>query len=84
MPQEDVEILSKNDQIEECIMLSLRTVYGINLSDFKARFGYDLLIEKQLQIQRLKDQNLIEIKDENLVCTNKGFHVLNQIILELI
>lgn len=84
LPKEEEETLSKQDQIEECIMLSLRTVYGINLANFEASFGFDLLTKKQAEIERLKEQNLIKIKDGNLACTNKGFHVLNQIILELI
>ena len=84
LPKEDFEKLSIQDEIEECIMLSLRTTLGIDLLQFQARFGIDLLKTKYAEICALKNQNLITVQNEKLACTNKGFNVLNQIILELI
>ena len=81
---EDMELLTNEEKIEECIMLSLRTKDGIDLVDFKNKFGYDLLDKKQQQIKYLQSQNLIEVCDNKLFCTNLGFKLLNQIILELI
>ena len=84
LPKEDFEKLSIQDEIEECIMLSLRTTLGIDLLQFQTRFGIDLLKTKYAEIDALKNQDLITIQNGKLACTNKGFHVLNQVILELI
>ena len=82
--KEDVEVLDKNSQIEECIMLALRTNLGINLENFKNQFGFDLYQKKQKEIDNLIAQNLLVKTATNLCCTQKGFDYLNQIILQLI
>lgn len=76
--------LTKDEQKEEAIMLSLRTSQGLNLDDYKAEFGENFLAKKKETIAMLiKEGFLILTKDNHLVCTDKGFLVLNQIILQL-
>ena len=84
IPMQEVEILDKNDRIEECIMLSLRTSFGIDLNKLKNQFGYDLLREKAQQIESLKQNGLIDFNKNQLFATDLGFKLLNQIILELV
>lgn len=81
---ENVEQVTTQDEIEETIMLSLRTEKGINLIDFKNKFNYDLTIKKSKEIANLIKLNLIKIEDNFLKCSKDGFYVLNQVILELI
>ena len=81
---EDVENLSKQDMLEEYIMLSLRTVKGIDLKNFKQKFGFDLIEKRKEIIQNLISNGLLENNNDNLFCTDLGFQLLNQIILELI
>ena len=76
--------LSLLEQKEEFIMLNLRKAQGINLVEFKQKFNEDLTIEKNKQIENLKNLGLIEIKNDYLFATDLGFKVLNQIILELV
>lgn len=78
------ETLSAEDLIEERIMLSLRTSKGIDLEQFKKDFGFDLLQKKHSQIETLKNGKFVEISDGRLFCTDAGFKVLNQIILNLV
>lgn len=76
--------LTKDEQKEEAIMLSLRTSDGLNLDNYKAEFGENFLAKKKETIAMLiKEGFLILTKDNHLVCTDKGFLVLNQIILQL-
>ena len=78
------EILTKEDNIEEIIMLSLRTQKGIDLAMLKQQFGYDLQQEKKQQIENFINQNLLTIKNNYLSCTDAGFKLLNAIVLELV
>ena len=56
----------------------------INLNQvLKDKYNYDILENKQVQIDKLIKNKLIEIKDNCIKVTNQGYYVLNQIILEL-
>lgn len=76
--------LTLSMQKEEFIMLKLRTTKGINLQEFSDKFNEDLLKIKNKEISFLKKSGFIKIKKNNLFATDKGFKILNQIILELI
>lgn len=77
--------LDVDEKKEETIMLSLRTAEGIDLEIYKFEFGENLLAKKKTTISKLiKEGFLILTKDNHLVCTNKGFLVLNAIVLELV
>ena len=80
----ELEIIDISSQIEECIMLSLRTSVGIDLNDFKNRFGFNLLEKKSDDIEALKNSNLIAVNSNYLYCTDLGFKLLNQVILALL
>ena len=70
---------------EEAVMLSLRTSEGLNLDAYKEEFGENLLAKKKTIITKLiKEGFLVLTKDNHLICTNKGYLVLNQIIIELV
>ena len=80
----EAENLTKEDLIEENIMLSLRTKYGIDLEYYKNQFDYDLYKVKKNKIDDLIEQDLLKLDGRNLYCTDKGFKLLNAIILELV
>ena len=71
----NTEELTSSQIREEKIMLGLRTNKGINLS---------LVRNKQKEIETLKQNNFIEIKNNRVIATTKGMYVLNQIILILV
>ncbi len=76
--------LTIEEKKEEAIMLSLRTAGGLNLDDYKTEFGENFLAKKKETIAMLIKEGFIKLTNDNhLVCTDKGFLVLNQIILEL-
>lgn len=77
--------LTDEEMKEEVIMLSLRTSEGIDLDAYKQEFDENFLAKKKSTISKLiKEGFLILTKDNHLICTNKGFLVLNQIVLELV
>lgn len=77
------EKISVSDEINELIMLNLRTKFGLDVNMLRSKYNYDILLNKQNQIEKLIKSNLIKIYDNHIIVTNKGYYVLNQIILEL-
>jgi len=78
------QTIGKREQIEERIMLGLRMAEGIDLVRFKADFGSSLLQTKQTELAQLEQLGLIEHNATHLKATQKGFLLLNHIILQLI
>lgn len=77
-----VENLTQEQEIEEEIMLSLRTKEGLDLNNFKKRF-FDLICEKRSKINVLTNLNFVEIKDCFLKLTNSGILLENEIVCQL-
>ena len=83
---DEKEIVDKKDDRTYFIMLNLRTIYGIDLAEFKAKFNEDLLLTKHDEISTLvKDKLLVHDKENDRIYpTYKGMMVLDQIIVQLI
>lgn len=81
---QNIEILSRNEQIEERIMLALRMTKGLNLTELKAQLNYDLLYEKADKIKNMFAHKLIEIDGDYLRISPNQFYISNAIIEELI
>lgn len=85
IPIEICKTLSIEEKKEEFVMLSLRTKDGINLEEYKNEFGENLAFKKKDTIAKLiKMGFLILTNDNHLICSSKGFLVLNKLILELV
>ncbi|MGN1227410.1 MAG: radical SAM family heme chaperone HemW [Christensenellales bacterium] len=78
------ETLTKTALMEETVMLSLRESEGLDLKAFESKFNKNLLKEKKKEIALLKQLELITVENDRLRATDKGFLVLNQIIINLI
>lgn len=78
------EYVSDAEHREERIMLSLRTIKGLDLEKFKQDFKEDLLRSRAEQIKKLTELKMVEVVDGYLRITEPNFNVSNQIILELI
>lgn len=76
------EILNKEDEMFECIMMGLRMKKGISILKFKNRFEEDLLLlYKDVIDKHIILGNLI-IEDSYLKCSNQGFGLLNSILVD--
>lgn len=78
------EYITDKTRRTERIMLSLRTIHGLNLEKFKEDFNEDLLRSKAEQIKQLANLNMIVIENGYLKIAKDKFNVSNSIILELI
>ncbi len=77
------EILSKKEQIEELIMLGLRTKRGVSIGKLN-ELGYNILLEKKHEIKMLENSKLIKIENAFIKLTNKSFGLCSAVVLELI
>lgn len=85
VPVETSKELTMEEKKEEFIMLALRTKEGIDLAKYRTTFNENLVLVKKDKIAKLiVDGFLILTEKNHLVCTNKGFLVLNKIILEIV
>jgi len=82
-PTNNSQMLTKNEQIEEYIMVGMRKTDGIYPKKIKEKFGYNILKAKDKEIEQLQKAGFIEVKN-SIYATEMGFFVLNRIILELI
>lgn len=76
--------LSKSEQVEEFIMLGLRTEKGIDLKRFSELFGYSLLKDKEKEIESLLSRGLVCCDESFLRLSDDAFYIMNNIIIELI
>lgn len=83
-PVDSVTKLTKEEEKEEFIMLSLRTKDGLILEDYKNGFKENFLAKHKEKIASFIKLGLLVIsKEGNIRATDKGFLVLNKIIVEL-
>jgi oxygen-independent coproporphyrinogen III oxidase len=67
------------DAASEFIFLGLRLSDGINLSEYRRRFGVDVVEKYAEEMGRLKDAGLIDICDDRLRLTRKGMLFSNEV-----
>lgn len=77
------EKLSKEQQAEEVVFLSLRTAKGLNLTECNQKF-YDFNEKNAKTLEKLTNLGLIEFENEFLKLTDKGVLLENSIIVNLI
>ena len=75
------EKLTKQEKLEELIMLGLRTKRGVSLKKLEV-FGYKVLENKNAL--KMLSLGLIKMNSTHLYITSKNFGIANQIILKLV
>ena len=78
-----VEVLTKENHINEYIMTSLRTKWGCDMAWLKAQYGYDLPQTRHTYLQQLVIRKLAVINDQQLVLTLQGKLLADQIAIDL-
>jgi oxygen-independent coproporphyrinogen III oxidase len=79
----ELEILTREDKINEYIFTSLRTSWGCDLSFLKSHLHYDLIAAQASYLKNLEDRKLIKLEGNNLRLTTKGKFVADQIASDL-
>ena len=78
------EDLTEEEQMEEFVFLGLRKMKGISKEKFFEDFGkpFDACYGKN--IERLKQQGLLEEEDDRIFLTKKGIDISNYVFAELL
>ncbi len=84
LPVENQITVERKDEISEFMMLGLRLVDGVNVREFKERFGEDVLEVFKGQIESLLKRGLIKIEKGFIKLTELGFDLANQAFMEFL
>lgn len=68
----------------EYVMLRLRLAKGFSLSDYERRFSVPFLSGREGLVDKFRSLGYLEICDDRLFLTERGFYVSNSIISELL
>jgi oxygen-independent coproporphyrinogen-3 oxidase len=82
-PISDRTKLSVEDARSESIFLGLRLMQGLDLANYQQRFGRDLRVEYDGELDRLMEAGLIEIYSERLRLTSRGALLSNEVFTAL-
>ena len=78
------EVQNENDKKKEFMLLGLRKIDGIKISEFKKVFGDNPIYLFRNELKKLSDEELIEIDDDIIRLTNKGIDLANLVWEEFI
>lgn len=81
LPTEESELLTADQLCTEALFLGMRTSEGVNLGEFRRKFGRDLLGEKADIIARYAKQGLLELRDGCIRPTHAGMAVADSLAL---
>ena len=78
-----VDELNKFDLINERILISLRTKWGLDILKLKTELDYDLLLRRKTYLKHLEENKLATLKDGKLILTIQGKLLADHISSEL-
>ncbi len=82
--RQDEVRLTLQDEMEETLMLSTRTVRGLDLAAWENAYGAPFERGREAAIGRLEKGGLIEIGGGHLRLTTRGMEVQDAVVLELL
>lgn len=74
----------KSSQMKEYMMLGLRKIQGISCSDFEAKFNKDVFYVFEKELEKLLNQDLIQIEKGYIKLSNKGIDFANLVWEEFV
>lgn len=78
---QDIEYITRNQQMEEFMFLGLRCMEGIAVEEFKNRFGIAIEQIYGTQLEYLEKQKLIKKEYGRIQLTERGIDVSNQVFV---
>jgi len=78
-----VEVLSREDKINEYLLTSLRTSWGADLKILREEYSWDIINKNWDYVQSLQTKGLIEIEDNILRLTRQGRFLADKIASDL-
>lgn len=81
--KQESEILSKSDQINEYILVSMRTKWGLSISKLKKEFDYDLIDARRKTIEQYVDNEMLTLEGDKLRLNSRGMLFADALSSEL-
>ncbi len=78
------EIQTKENKMQEYMLLSLRTLDGVKIQEYKSKFQENPLYIYKDKIEKLTKMKLLEVDGDNIRLTNKGLDFANQVWEEFV
>ena len=75
---------SKEQMMKEYMLLGLRKIDGVKISEFKEKFVDNPLYYFREQLNKLVKQNLVEVSEDRIYLTDKGLDLANIVWMEFI
>ena len=75
---------SKEQMMKEYMLLGLRKISGVKISEFKEKFVDNPIYYFREQLNKLVKQNLLEVSEDSIYLTNKGLDLANVVWMEFI
>jgi oxygen-independent coproporphyrinogen-3 oxidase len=79
----EVEILTRENKINETILICIRTSQGLELQQLKTQYGYDIPVLFKMKIAQMIGQELITVVNSRLMLTKKGKLVADKVAYDL-
>lgn len=79
----EVEILTRENKINETILICIRTSQGLELQQLKTQYGYDIPVLFKMKIDQMIGQELITVVNNRLMLTKKGKLVADKVAYDL-
>jgi oxygen-independent coproporphyrinogen-3 oxidase len=76
--------LTTEEVAAEAIFMGLRLAEGINLEDFRAEYGLNILARYGDELMRLADAGLVEVEAKRLRLTAKGRVLSNEVFMTFV
>lgn len=84
--REEIQVLSRTEQMEEFLFLGLRLTEGIRLGDFRTRFGIGLLEVYRETLEKLEADGLLLFYEDGkrMKLTPRGVDVSNYVLAQFL
>ncbi|WP_428846043.1 radical SAM family heme chaperone HemW [Moorella sp. E306M] len=84
LPRAEIETLTPHQQMAETMFMGLRLMAGVDLEDFRQRFGVDAREVYARELAGLYRAGLVEEKDGHLRLTEKGLPLANEVFMQFV
>ena len=76
--------IMKQDQCKEYMLIGLRKIDGIQIQNFKNKFGENPIYLYRKELEKLVNEELLEIDGDKIKLTNKGIDLANLVWEEFV
>jgi len=83
-PFESIECLSLEASFRESVIMGLRMVEGISVSDMQERYGISMMDYYGSTFKNLEDSGLLQQSENRIRLSAKGFPIANQVLSQLV